>query len=121
MIQRILFSYIGAILFPIIFFPIAMFNTMGGHSLIIVVVFSSSVGLLSGLIYSDFRRRFKGIAIFVRALVSLILFVGYFFVLANVEVSPFFMNYGWLLIPIGGPLFVAVISEFVLKKNGKNR
>ena len=121
MIQRILFSYIGAILFPIILLPIAIFNTMGGHSLMITVAFSSPLGLLSGLLFSDFRRRFKGVAIFVRTLVSLILFAGYFFVLANIKISPFFINSGWLLIPVGGPLFVAVISEFVLKKSSNNR
>jgi MFS-type transporter involved in bile tolerance (Atg22 family) len=90
---------------------------MGGHSLLLIVVFSSPLGILGGLLLSDVRRRFKSPAIIVRTVVSLILFAGYFFFLISIRpLSPFLMNNGWLLIPIGGPIFVAVISEFLLKK-----
>ncbi len=112
-IIRIIFAYIGAVLLPIILLPIAMIKTMAGHSLMYLTVFASPVGLMMAILFYDVKRGLPLIIILLRTFVALTILILFFMILIQTQISPFFINKGWLLIPIVGPPLAAGISEFV--------
>jgi hypothetical protein len=113
---RIIFGYFGAILFPIVLLPLAAFQTMNGHSLLYLGIFGSPVGFLGCIAYSDVRRRFSWKAILIRTFAALIIVVAFVLVIAQIKISPFFINKGWILIVLVGPMLSAWATEFMLKK-----
>ena len=123
MFRRLLFAYIGSIGLPFCLLPIAMIFPMAGHSLMYVTVLSAPLGLISGLIYSDFRSLFTGMCILIRSLAAFIIFVVFIVVLlwltqSSVN-SPLYSNNSWLLIPVIAPAFAALLSDFFLRNAPK--
>ena len=112
--QRILFGYAGAILLPLLLLPIAIIYTMGGHSLMFITVFGSPLGLLVGLIISDKKRHLTPYAILLRTVIAFVAAIAWIALVASVKIVPFFVSQEWVLIPFGGPLVAAPVSEFFL-------
>jgi hypothetical protein len=114
MLKRILLAYVGAIVLPICFLLLAFTSTMGGHSLMYSVLFGSPIGIAAALWYSDTRQRYLPLAALLRSFVGLLLVVSMILVLSRIDVSPFWTNAGWVLIPVCGPWLAAVISGLIL-------
>ncbi len=124
MTSRILFAYIGAIGLPLVLLPVAMVYTMGGHSLMYFSVYSSLIGLLAALSYSDIKRQYENKAILIRSTAGLIIFMASFALiifLSEAEISPFLKNQGWILIVLVAPLITATASAKVLSSRIKNK
>ncbi len=113
MVQRIASGYAGAVLLPLLLLPIALINTMGGHSLMYITVLGSPLGLLAGLIISDRKRHLAPQMILLRTSIALVVAVAWIALIAS---APFFVNNGWILIPLGGPLIAAVVSGLFLRR-----
>lgn len=124
MTNRIIFAYIGAIGLPLLLLPVAMIYTMGGHSLMYLSVYSSPVGLLAALSYSDVRRQYETKTILIRSIASLIVFVVSFALITFVseaEISPFLKNQGWILIILVAPLITATATAKIFALRIKNK
>jgi hypothetical protein len=80
MINRVIFAYLGAIGLPALFLPLAIFETMGGHSLMYVSVLTSPIGLITALAYSDKKRKFSQNAKATRTFLGFVVFVLWFIV-----------------------------------------
>jgi hypothetical protein len=96
MTTRIIFAYLGAIGLPLLLLPVAVINTMGGHSLMYISVYSSPIGL-PALSYSDVRRQYETKAILIRSSSSLIIYIAVFALIAFLSeagISPFLKNQG---------------------------
>jgi len=117
MTNRIVFAYVGAIGLPLLLLPVAMIYTMGGHSLMYLSVYSSPIGLLAGLSYSDVRRQYETKAILIRSTASLIVFIAssaLILFVSEAEISPFLKNEGWILIVLVAPLITATTTSKIL-------
>jgi hypothetical protein len=124
MTNRIIFAYLGAIGLPLLLLPVAMINTMGGHSLMYISVFSSPIGLLAALSYSDVRRQYETKAILIRSTASLIVFIVSFALIAflsEAEISPFLKNHGWILIVLAASLITATATDKILASRIKKK
>jgi hypothetical protein len=111
--RRIAFAYVGAILLLLILLPIAVIETMGGHSLMFITLFGAPAGAVLGLIVADRRMHLSGRAIGLRTLVAVGVFLGWSILAWSLRGNPFVVNKGWILIPIPGPLIAAVLSSSV--------
>jgi len=128
MTNRIIFAYIGAIGLPLLLLPVAMAYTMGGHSLMYISAYSSPVGLLAALSYSDVRRQYENKAILIRSTASLAVFIASFALIifvSEAEISPFLKNQGWILIVLVAPLITAtatakILASRIKKKSDRN-
>lgn len=81
-------------------------------------VYASPAGMLAAIAYSDVKRRFRLLAIVVRTLSAFVLLFVCFLVLDQLDdVSSFFKNDSWMLIPLLGPLLVGGATEFILGKS----
>jgi hypothetical protein len=128
MIERIIFAYLGAIGLPLLLLPIAIINTIGGHSLMYISVYSSPIGLLAALSYSDVRRQYETKAILIRSTAGLIVFIAFFaliILVSEAEISPFLKNQGWILIVLVAPLITAtatakISASRIKKKSDRN-
>ena len=116
-ITRLLIAYAGAAGLSLSFLPLASIFTMGGHSLMFVMMLASPVGVVVAISYADSRRGFQPATICLRSGVALIVLILTVAGIAQIQVSPFFINDGWLLVPVAAPLLSAGISEFVCKKS----
>ena len=117
MTNRILFAYIGAIGLPLLLLPVAVVFTMGGHSLMYLSVYSSPIGLIAALSYSDVRRQYENKAILIRSTASLIVFIACFALIifvSEAEISPFLKNQGWILIVLVAPFITATATAKIL-------
>jgi ATP/ADP translocase len=126
MTKRIIFAYLGAFGLALLLLPVAMLNTMGGHSLMYLCVYSSPIGLLAALSYSDFRRQYQAKTIIIRSLSSIIVYIAFFALIAFLSmagIAPFLKNHGWILIVLIAPLITAITTNGILatniKSNGK--
>ena len=105
-----------------------MAYTMGGHSLMYVSIYSSPIGLIAALSYSDIRRQYENKALLIRSTAGLIVFIAFFALIISVseaEISPFLKNQGWILIVLVAPLITATTSAKILasritKKSDRN-
>jgi ACR3 family arsenite efflux pump ArsB len=82
-----------------------------------VSIFSSPVGLIAALSYSDAKRQYKTQAIVIRSTVSLVVFIVIFALIAflsETEVSPFLKNQGWIVIVLAAPLLAALTTEKIM-------
>ena len=114
MTNRIIFAYLGAFGLPLLLLPLAVINTMGGHSLMYVSIFSSPVGLIAALSYSDIRRQYETKTIMIRSAASLVIFMLFFVliaILSEAGISTFLKNQGWILMILVGPLIAAIATE----------
>ena len=119
-VKRVGFGYLGVLLLPLILLPLAAYYTMGGHSLMFLGVYASPAGMLAAIAYSDVKRRFRLLAIVVRTLSAFVLLFVCFLVLDQLDdVSSFFKNDSWMLIPLLGPLIVGGATEFILGKSSR--
>lgn len=66
--RRISYSYAGMFIPGIVFLPFASAATMGGHSLLNLIVMVCPLGLLTGLVLSDIRRNVRATSIIIRTL-----------------------------------------------------
>jgi voltage-gated potassium channel Kch len=117
MTNRIAFAYGGAIGLPLLLLSVAIIYTMGGHSLMYLSVYSSPIGLLAGLSYSDVRRQYETKAILIRSAASVIVFIVSFALIlfiSEAEISPFVKNQGWILIVLVVPLITATATSKIL-------
>lgn len=124
MTKRIFFAYLGAIGLPVLLLPVAVINTMGGHSLMYISVYSSPIGLLAALSYSDVRRQYETKAILIRSSSSLIIYIAFFALIAFLSetgISPFLKNQGWILIVLIAPLITATASDKILASRIKKK
>jgi hypothetical protein len=119
---RIIFAYLGAIGLPLLLLPVAVINTMGGHSLMYISLYSSPIGLLATLSYSDVRRQYETKAILIRSSSGLIIYIAAFALigfLSEAGISPFLKNQGWILIVLAAPLISAIATNNILATNIK--
>jgi hypothetical protein len=80
-------------------------------------IYVSPLGMLAAIAYSDVKRRFQLTAILVRTLSTFVVLFGLFLFLSQLEdVSPFFKNGSWMLIPLLGPMLASGATEFILSK-----
>ena len=124
MANRILFAYIGAIGPPLLLLPVAMVYTMGGHSLMYFSIYSSPIGLIAALWYSDIRRQYENKAILIRSTAGLIVFIAFFALIifvSEAEISPFLKNQGWIVIVLVAPLITATASAKILASRIKKK
>jgi len=124
MTARIIFAYLGAIGLPLLLLPVAMINTMGGHSLMYISVYSSPIGLLAALSYSDVRRQYEIKAILIRSSSSLIIYIAVFALigfLSEAGISLFLKNQGWVLIVLIAPLITATATYRILASRIKSQ
>lgn len=124
MTNRIIFAYLGAIGLPLLLLPLADVNPMGGHSLMYICIFSSPIGLLAALSYSDVRRQYKTKAILIRFTASLVVFIisfAFIVFLSEAETSPFLKNQGWILILLVAPLITATATDKILASRIKKK
>jgi len=122
--NRIIFAYIGAIGLPLLLLPVAVVYTTGGHSLMYLSVYSSPIGLLAALSYSDIRRQYENKAILIRSTAGLIVFVAssaLIIFISEAEISLFLRNRGWILIVLVGPLITATASAKILASRTKKK
>jgi hypothetical protein len=117
--MRIMLGYLGAVLFPVIFLPLAALQTMGGHSLMYLGVFGSPLGFLVGISYADRLRRFFWKAILVRTFAGFVIMFAFVSVIVQIRISPFFVSNGWILIVLVGPLLSAAATEFILRNRDR--
>jgi len=85
-------------------------------------VYSSPIGLLAALSYSDVRRQYENKAILIRSTASLIVFIAslaLIILVSEAEISPFLKNQGWILIVLVAPLITAIATNNILGKNKK--
>jgi hypothetical protein len=111
--RRIAFAYCGAILVPLVLLPIGVINNMAGHALLYITVSGSPAGTLLGLGLADTRAGLPTTKIVVRTLVAIVAVVAWIVWVASLQSTPFLMNNGWTLIPVGGPLVAALVSATV--------
>ncbi len=124
MTKRIVFAYIGAIGLPLLLLPVIVIYTMGGHSLMYLSVYSSPIGLLAALSYSDVRRQYETKIILIRSTASLIVYLVSFaliIVVSEAEISPFLKNQGWILIVLLAPLITATATARILPSRIKKK
>lgn len=124
MTNRIAFAYLGAIGLPLLLLPVVIIYAMGGHSLIYLSVYSSPVGLLAGLSYSDVRRQYETKAILIRSTAGLIVFIvslALILFVSEAEIFPFLKNQGWILIVLVVPLITATATSKILASRVKVR
>lgn len=115
MIKRTLYSYAGALLVPLLLMPFAAMFTMGGHSLMYIVILGSPLGLILGTIYYDTKNSYDYKSKSVRLGISIAAtIVVMYFIFTNTALRN--MNNGWLVIPVICPILVAPISGMLLKK-----
>jgi len=114
MLKRIFLSYLGTLLILICFLPVAATWPMGGHSSLYLIVFGSPIGITVGLCYSDLRQRYFPTATIVRSIVGLLVAVLIVVALFQIRVSPFWINQGFILIPVCAPLLAAIVSGLIL-------
>jgi hypothetical protein len=128
MINRIIFVYLWVIGLPLLLLPIAVINTMVGHSIMYISIIFSPIGLIVALCYSDIKRQYEVKAIVIRSMASLIIFfilIGLIVLLSEAGISTFLKNYGWILIPLTAPLITATVTNEILesriqKKSDRN-
>ena len=72
------------------------------------------IGITGGLCYSDFRQRYLLTAALVRSLVGFLMAVLVVLLLSQIQMSPFWINHGWVLIPLCAPLVAAITSGLIL-------
>jgi hypothetical protein len=114
--MRIMLGYLGAVLLPVIFLPLAALQTMGGHSLMYLGVFGSPFGFLVGISYADRRRQFFWKAILVRSFAAFVIIFAFILIIAQIRISAFFVTNGWILIVLIGPLLSAAATDFISMK-----
>jgi len=122
MTKRIILAYLGAIGLPLLLLPLAVINTMGGHSLMYISVYSSPIGLLAALSYSDIRRQYESKAILIRSSLSMIIYIAVFALicfLSEAGKSPFLKNQGWILVVFIAPLITATATDKILASRMK--
>jgi hypothetical protein len=116
LLNRTLFAYIGMVLCLLVLLPIAAAVTLGGHSLMFMIVFGGPIGLIAGLVYSDVKVGIRPVSIVIRVGISLVLI---FLVVAAVSVlkfSPFLKNNWYIAIPLFVPFLVSVLSGLFFYK-----
>jgi hypothetical protein len=118
-IKRILLSYLGALILPACLIPIAMICTMGGHSLMFIVVLGSLMGATIAMILLDRRQGNPVIAIIIGSSVGFVCGIFSIAILGSIKVSPFWVNESWILVPAFAPLVVALTSGLCLARKGK--
>jgi hypothetical protein len=119
MINRILFAYLGAIGLPLLLLPLAMIETMGGHSLMYVSLFSSPIGLIAAMAYSDKKRHFNHGETITRSALAVAVYILTFLLillLSEINISSFLKNQGWILVVVLAPLLAALSTENVMAK-----
>jgi peptidoglycan/LPS O-acetylase OafA/YrhL len=85
-------------------------------------IYSSPIGSLAALSYSDVRRQYENKAILIRSAASLIVFIASLALIifvSEAEVSPLLKNQGWILIVLVAPLITAIATNNILGKNMK--
>ncbi len=97
----------------ICFFPVAATWTMGGHSILYLIIFGSLIGITGGLCYSDLRQRYFLAATVVRSITGLFVAVLTVIALSQIRVSPFWINQGLVLLPVLAPLLAAIASSLI--------
>jgi ABC-type Na+ efflux pump permease subunit len=117
MLKRITLSYLGTGIILICFLPVAAKWTMGGHSILYLIVFGSLVGITGGLCYSDLRQRYFLASTIVRSISGLFVAVLTVIALSQIQVSPFWTNRGFVLIPVLAPLLAAIASSLILARH----
>jgi len=88
MLKRIFLSYLGTLLILICFLPVAAAWTIGGHSLMYLIVFGSPIGITIGLCFSDLRQRYFLTATIVRSIAGLLAVVLIVLALSRIRISP---------------------------------
>jgi ABC-type Na+ efflux pump permease subunit len=114
MLKRIFLSYLGTVIMLICFFPVAATWTMGGHSVLYLIVSGSLIGITGGLCYSDLRQHYSPAATIVRSITGLFVAVLTVTAMSQIRVSPFWINRGFVLIPVLAPLLAAIASSLIL-------
>jgi uncharacterized membrane protein (DUF485 family) len=114
MIERIMYAYLGAFGLSLLLLPFAMIDIMGGHSLMYVSLYSSPIGLLIALSYSDAKRQYESKTILIRSLSGLVVYIVFLVLIAFLSeagTSPFLKNQGWILVVVFGPLITAIATN----------
>jgi hypothetical protein len=120
--KRIMFAYMGSFGLPICLFPfvivyvIIIDPTWSGHPGYILGIILAPVGMLAGLIYSDIQRNIIPRCIVIRSLAALAVLGIFFYALLWLCEHQVFINNGWVLLPVAGPMLAAIVSEFVLRR-----
>jgi peptidoglycan/LPS O-acetylase OafA/YrhL len=115
MLERTLAAYAGALLIPVLLLPLAYFDTMGGHSLMFIVLLGVSAGVAAGLVVSDLRRQLDPPAVIVRAVVAVLALLACVAAIALLRDTRFLENRGWALVPVCAPAIAALLSGLVLR------
>ena len=109
-VNRTLFAYIGMILGLLVLLPVAAAVTLGGHSLMYVIVFGAPLGLIAGLVYSDVKSGIKPVSLVIRVGIYLVLIFLFVAAVSLLKFTPFLKNKGYILIPLFVPFLVSVLS-----------
>jgi len=116
LLNRTLFAYIGMILCLLVLVPFAAALTLGGHSLMYVIVFGGPIGLIAGLVYSDVKIGIRPVSIVIRVGISLVLIFLFVAAVSLLKFTPFLKNKGYIVIPLFVPFLVSVLSGLFLYK-----
>ena len=111
--HRLIIGYVGGIGLPLVLLPLAYAYTLGGHSLAMLLLYGSPLGLFTGLIYSDVKRGIVKRRIVIRCLVSFALLFAFAYLSLYIRIIPWQGDFGYLLgIPFIGPGWTAALSEY---------
>jgi len=114
-----MYAYVGAISIPLVLLPISVVVTLGGHSLMYIVVFGTAIGVISSTIYYDIKKEYDFNAMSARTAFSIVLLPTVIYIV-GITTEAMNINRGWLLVPLITPISVASLSGIIMKERHKN-
>ena len=118
--RRIAYSYAGMLIPGIVFLAFASAATMGGHSLLYLIVMVCPLGLLTGLVLSDIRRNVRATSIITRTLFAATISIVLILIMGG-ALEIFFGSAGYLLVPVVLPVLVASVSDLIGRREKATR
>ena len=112
--RRIAFAYGGALLVLLFLLPLAILNTMAGHSLMFMAVLGTPVGAAIGAVLAGRGVGRSSLAAGIEFLVAVTAGVAWILIVATIRSPVIMQTNGWMLLPFSVPLIAAASSSAVV-------